>query len=799
MSDYLPDALNQLLINIITLMFGTSFQNRCRYLFTVSFIAFVAMVCYAENKTITLIVEDEQHEPVIGATVSLVVTADTTFVDAKISDTQGKVTFSYDTAQQLTVLARSIGYETYSSPLDKVNGNIILTPTSTELSEVTVTARVDALQHKAGKFIFDPSDLIKKMPTMYDVLEFTPLLEVSQGSIAILGKGQSVIFVNGRSTGMGTDQLMQVLRSLPSNIIKSIEIITNPGASYSASMSGGIINIILHEPGDGYLGNVGMRLSYENERVSPTISSYNSFTKGKLNLTANVTYKGYATHAKETTDYVYGEDLSITNRTNSSSWSNSVGLNLRASYFLTGKSEVGLYFSIGASGQHGKSVIESSEVKNGVESIDKSRIDTRAPWSRPGYGFGGYYSLKTDDRGSNLDITLGYGDSQSKKQIDYRFEEPDYQREVVKADGIGFSAKYRYVVNDRHSIAAGYQIGKSKIDNDFDHEPASNRFIYKEMINSGFAEWEAEWSNAFSTKAGLRVENSDITGNQVTIGELFKQNYTDLFPSLSLSIKLPWRGNHSISLDAERSIFRPFYSRLNPFVTWTSETTCKKGNIDLKPDYNWYYSLYYSFLKYFTLGVSYSLSTNSAVDYQYRDGDITVSSTRNFGTFKNVYNFLTYNNEFFDRWNLKATLYAYYSSGKAELDGADLGFHDWDYSFQIDNSIQLSKSKDIRMTVGYRYMSPGTTIRGRSKSMNHMSLSVSKNFINGLSLSLYASGLINTHKDYRLITPDYSYWNRNELYSGSFYLNISYTFGNRMVKSSNKNVGDSPIKSRMGN
>lgn len=780
-------------------MFGTSFQNRCRYLFTVSFIAFVAMVCYADDKTITLTVEDEQHEPVIGATVSLVVTADTTFVDAKITDTQGQVTFSYDTAQQLTVLARSIGYETYSSPLDKVAGKIILTPTSKELSEVTVTARVDALQHKAGKFIFDPSDLIKKMPTMYDVLEFTPLLEVSQGSIAILGKGQSVIFVNGRSTGMGADQLMQVLRSLPSNIIKSIEIITNPGASYSASMTGGIINLILHEPGDGYLGNVGMQLRYEDERVFPTISSYNSYTKGKLNLTANVTYMGYATHAKETTDYVYGEDLSITNHYNSSSWRNSVGLNLRASYFLTRKSEAGLYFSIGAGGSHGKSVIESSEVKNGVESIGKSRIDTRTPWSRPEYGVGGYYSLKTDDRGSNLDITLGYGDSQSKKQIDYRFEVPDYQREVVKMDGVGFSAKYRYVVNDRHSIAAGYQIGKSKIDNDFDHEPSSNRFIYKELINSGFAEWEAEWSSAFSTKAGLRVENSDIKGNQVTIGDRFKQNYTDLFPSLSLSIKLPWRGNHSISLDAERSIFRPFYSELNPFVTWTSETTCEKGNIDLKPSYSWDYSLYYSFLKHFTLGVSYSLGTNSMKNYQYREGDVTVSGIRNFGTSKALHSFLTYNNEFFNFWNMKATLSAAYLSAKAIYDGADLGYHDWYYKFQIQNSFQLSKSQDIRAKVGYSYRTSITILQGTSKPGHYLSLSLSKGFSNGLSISLDAYGLLNSHNDYRLITPDYSYWNRNELYSGSFYLKISYTFGNRMVKRSNKNVEESPIKSRMGN
>lgn len=52
-------------------------------------ILFVSGLCYAENRTVTLTVEDEQHEPVIGAAVSLVAAADSTMVDAKITDSRG--------------------------------------------------------------------------------------------------------------------------------------------------------------------------------------------------------------------------------------------------------------------------------------------------------------------------------------------------------------------------------------------------------------------------------------------------------------------------------------------------------------------------------------------------------------------------------------------------------------------------------------------------------------------------------------------------------------------------------------
>lgn len=499
------------------------------------------------------------------------------------------------------------------SDLSGLNGRIVLKSSSTELSEVTVTARAESLQHKAGKFIFDPTDLIKNMPTTYDVLEFTPLLEVSQNSFSILGKGQSVVYINGRSTNMSSEALVDMLKTLPSSRIKSIEIITALGASHSASMSGGIINIIMRRPTDGYLGSAGLQLNYYNERVSPTVSSWNSYTTGKLNLSASVSYRGYGNAEKATSGYEYpDENLGIINQTNSSYWGNVVNANLRASYFLTEKSELGINLSIGSSGGHGKSIIESLETRNGVETHDKSRIDTRKPWHRPSYSVNAYYTLKTDDRGSNLDVTLGYGNSLSKSQIDYQFTaDPDFESQEVKSNGISFRPKYELVISDNHSVNAGYEISRSKIDNDFIHEPASNRFIYKEMINSGYAEWNAQWSNAFSTSAGLRVEHTDITGNQVTIGDKFKQNYTDLFPSVSLSLRLPWKGNQRISLSASRGILRPYYSDLNPFVTWTSETTCEKGNIDLQPSYGWYYSMYYSFLRNFILSVSYNFSTDT--------------------------------------------------------------------------------------------------------------------------------------------------------------------------------------------
>lgn len=747
-------------------------------------------ICNAQNKPISLYVEDENREPVTGATVSLINVSDSTIVSAKITDLQGKVTFNVNPAQPLIVNVRSLGYETYAKPLKDIAGPILLQPSSEQLSEVTVTARAESLQHKAGKFIFDPAELIKEMPYTYDVLRFTPLVEVSEGTYSILGKGQSTVYINGRSTNMSTSDLTQMLKTLPSNQIKSIEIITAPGASHSASMSGGIINIILDKPANGYLGSVGTTVNYYNERVSPAVSSWNSFTKDKLSLTASLTYQGYATNSKDENEYDYtGENTTVLNKSSSSTWSNRLNANIKAAYFLTSKSELGAQFNIGTGEGHGRSVIESLTQKKGEETKAETRINSKSPWLRPSYNLALYYTLNTDNRGSNLDITAGYGNGITKTGYDYLFpDNPECQTTDLKTEGYYFVPKYYFAISDKHSVNVGYSILRSRVNYDEIREPYHNNFIYKEMINSGFAEWNASWSESFNTKIGLRLENTDISGNQVISNEKFDRNYTDLFPSASFSVKLPLRWQHRISISVERGIYRPTYYSLNPYTTWTSETTCERGNIDLKPSYSMYYTLYYSFLKDFILSCSYSFSPATMANYQYNEGDVTVASVGNFGKSKNVYNTLSYSHKFFDFWRIKATLYAYYSNSKVYIDNADLSFVSWMKSFGITNNFQLFKSQNINFELDYRYKSPSQSYMGKLRPSHHISVSLSKYFTNGLQLSLNAFNLINNHVDYNFSSPEYSYRQKQKMYSGYFTLRIGYVFGKRTIKQSNKFV-----------
>lgn len=81
---------------------------------------------------------------------------------------------------------------------------------------------------------------------MMDVLGRIPSVSVApSGAVTLLGADNVTIQINGQPVP-GTN-LEQVLRGITGAEVERIEVITNPGAQYSAAASGGIINIITRQ------------------------------------------------------------------------------------------------------------------------------------------------------------------------------------------------------------------------------------------------------------------------------------------------------------------------------------------------------------------------------------------------------------------------------------------------------------------------------------------------------------------------------------------------------------------------
>ncbi|HEX5653317.1 MAG TPA: outer membrane beta-barrel family protein, partial [Chitinophagaceae bacterium] len=111
----------------------------------------------------------------------------------------------------------------------------------------------------------------------------------------------------------------------------------------------------------------------------------------------------------------------------------------------------------------------------------------------------------------------------------------------------------------------------------------SNHFVYTENINAAYVNYSRPLGKKWNGQLGLRVENTNAKGNQLTTGEQFKRNYTQLFPTAYLQYKASEK--NSFVLNYGRRINRPDYESLNPFINFLDRYTFQQGNPNLKPQF----------------------------------------------------------------------------------------------------------------------------------------------------------------------------------------------------------------------
>lgn len=139
-------------------------------------------------------------------------------------------------------------------------GKIVLSESSTQLDEVSIVAQRPLVKVEIDKLTYNAKDDPEASTSnVLDLLRKVPMVTVdAEDNIQLKGSSNFKIYLNGKPSNMITNNPSQVLKSMPANSIKDIEVITDPGAKYDAEGVGGIINIITDKRvDDGYSGSVG--------------------------------------------------------------------------------------------------------------------------------------------------------------------------------------------------------------------------------------------------------------------------------------------------------------------------------------------------------------------------------------------------------------------------------------------------------------------------------------------------------------------------------------------------------------
>jgi len=719
-------------------------------------------------------VVDENNLPLPYANVTLLSPADSSMVGGGVTNESGRFVIPNDHGK---VIARItyVGYKpAYRLCVRDNVGTIKMQPDATRLNGVVVSASAARLKQEPGKFIYKPSPSELVGIDSYELLRYTPLVCVENNTVSILGKGTSTIYINGRKPVMGNASLMEMLRSVPADRIEKIEIIMSPNSSHKASTTGGIVNIVMKKnPNQGLTGSASVSATYLGEKITPRASLYLGYSKNKFNASANLSYLYYNSQTEKETTYNYRDSYTdILNSSNSLTTGHFLNGNISLSYDLTKRSTLGTSFYIGGSESNSKSTTVSSNYLRGtIDKYSKSYSETDNPYRKPEMSIVAYYHLKTDDKGSNLDVSANYSSSvnaslgsmeyacgvESREVVPYSLFK---QNTTVDSYGYEFKGSYNHSFNDGSALESGYEFDASHLSNDFvrlDHdgkeyvknEGSSNLFEYDEKVNALYMTYDKKWSNVISTTLGLRAENTRVKGHQVSSNEKFNRNYWNFFPRLSLLVDLA-NGNHRIALDLSRSIVRPFYNYLNPFKIWTSENTYSMGNIYLKPMIYSDMNLSYRFLGDYMIGASYSYGSDAFSEYRFlAENNTTVSSVANYGNEQSFSLYCNVEKVFFNGiWRMSLNATAVYDRDQGTIDGQDVSYKIWSGEAGIRNFFNLSSRGGIRATLSYNYYTPlkGVLRIGHHKHL--LSASFSKEFKFGGTISVDAFNLLNYRPAY---------------------------------------------------
>ncbi len=633
----------------------------------ISILTLLTTESMAQSKgRVTGSITDNNSKALVAATVSLLQAKDSSLVKAGISDGTGKFDISVTKSGNYLLGYSLVGFENNYSPVFAVSEGqtitaktVSLSPVVSKLQGVTITSKKPMIEVKADKTVFNVEASINATGSnALELLQKSPGIQVDNNdNISMKGKTGVRVYVDGKMMQLDTKDLAAYLKSINSNDIEAIEMISNPSAKYDASGNAGIVNIRLKKnkkfgtngsANIGFVqgvtpkGNGSVNLNYRDKKV-------NLFS----NVGANVgDYQNILKLYRIQKDTLYNQRSVNTNR------NKSINIKAGADYFVNSKSTIGVMATTNFGESEFTSVSKAPITYQPTgEFIKTLEALNRIPGHRTNANFNvNYRYADTSGREINFDGDYGlfrgtgrsyqpnnyYGGNNNllysiinrnstPTDIDIYTAKLDVEQKLGKGK-IGYGAKTSFVTTKNtfdifNDNAAGVPVKILE---------RSNSFTYKENVNAAYINYQRQLNVKWSLQAGVRAEQTNSEGiltradGTVQPDNKVKRDYLDFFPSAALT----WNVNkkNSFNLTFSRRIDRPTYQDLNPFENKLDELTYEKGNAFLRPQYTNSIELTHTFIGMINTTVGYSHVKDYATQVTDTTGNATYVQQQNLAT-----------------------------------------------------------------------------------------------------------------------------------------------------------------------
>lgn len=761
----------------------------------------VLMLCIAggtQAQEIKGKVVDHEGTPIAYANVVLH-TMDSAYVAGTVTDEKG--TFAIDEKGKGTLLHISyIGYRPVWQAL-ATGTNIQLNPDAQMLGEVVVKSTLPKTQIKGDAMVTSiENSVLATLGSANDVLGKIPGVIKKGDGIEVLGKGSPVFYINGRLVRDNSE-----LERLNSNEIKHIEVISNPGARYDATVSAVIRIQTIRKQGDGFSFNLRSS-TYQSVNNTDLIEQLNmNFRHGNLDLFAKMNYQAMNTvqYSDITQSMQSVRLLELNNTLDLVSHTQSLRPTLGANYQFNENHSIGLQYV-------GKQLIESHvegdthsiATYDGVIDDDLNTLSTMLMDDYDNHQLNAYYNGTIGKL--NIDFNADWLMQDEDGHDIYNERSTHGEDRIVNSysnvkNRLGAGKLVLTYPVWGGSLSAGseytYTYRKDTYLNPENYLPSANSMI-REQNATAFA----EYSHALpfgAIGAGVRYEHIAF---DYYIDDLWQEDqsrvYDNLFPNASLTALLgPVQAQLSYAVKTQR----PSYHQLRNSVTYIDRYSLDKGNPTLQPQTTHDLSLTGAW-KFLTLSTAYKVKKGAFVQWgeaQPDNPDAMMLTTHNYSKSIPELNAFIAVSPKIGCWMPSLTIGAAKQWLDMEYRGETISMNRPIWVAYFTNIIQLPRQ--FMINASFNYQGKGHTLVYETLSHSYaLDLSVQKSFMkDALTIEIEGTDLLNSRYDNVMLrSGNYSLTQHNTYDTREAVLTLRYKFNSAKSKYKGTGAGES-AKSRM--
>ncbi len=800
--------------------------------FNLCFLLLLTNIGILAQHSISGSIFNESNEPVAYANLLLLQSIDSTFIGGTITNDLGH--YQWENIEKGTYILEIsfIGFQNQYIQLelqsDTMLNEIILKEDAVVLEQLIVTGKRRIISKKIDRLVFDVANSSKSSQgDAMDLLAVSPGIRIRNESISMIGKSGVAVMINDKMLNLSGEDLASFLRSIPSEDISKIEVITAPPAKYEAQGNGGIINIQLKKAkADSW--NLSLNTDFR-KRTRPRSQTGANFilNKNKLNFSVSLNYlKGFYNQEEENEAYFPG--LVWDNNSSFERTFDQLSGRLDIAYELNPKWTVGGQYIYSFLDQKTNDAPFTQVRKNDSNEIVRN-LNSRGQIELLNnvHSLNFFNQYKIDSSGKSFTINLDYFNFNDLEEKQYEGQsvikndfDPinEFYKGVNTSDltsnNISLSLDFVYptkIANFEIGGKYSYFTSNNNIDlfnSGLQDEPImnfqieNNDFKYIEIVQAGYISAQKALNDKLSLKAGLRLEATQSNSKSQNLDFARTYKYKKLFPSFFLAYNID--ENTDLSFTYNKRISRaPFYMLTpNPWVNNPFQSVV--GNPFIQPSFSDNIEVGLAY-KNFNVATYFNKEKNVFTQVPYADSENNIMEFRfdNFLDIQRVGGSVNYLFEHFDWWSSSNSIDVNHSSNTYRNEGKEITKLGYNSNFSTSNDFSLrtkTKNKIGLLNISYWYSPKGVDEMWNVAAMSNLSVSLQFYLLEKrLKLTLRANDVLKTEADRITTSSDGVFQDIKLYYDARFYgFVLRYSLGNSNILQRKNKIGNQDERSRAG-